>query len=210
MRDRCWPWLLILAGGCSVTSSGSGSSTLYVEAETKGKPDSTELTVLVRRNGDPVEGANVYVEDADGAVVARSLEPKGGKYEERYPGYVRRLKLTITAGEDELSAGLEGPLPHLITNPPAGAIVLRGDAEVLTVEWSADAPADRVIVKAKDLDEIAIDGDPGEYALPVAGLKDGDQDVRVQRETSVELAGGVQGSIWRARYEVDNRFTLKR
>lgn len=202
--------VVILASGCSATSSGSGSGTLYVEAETKGKSADTELEVTVKRAGEEVEGANVYVEDIDGAVAARSLEPKGKKYEGRFPGYVRAFEMTITVGEDELTASLEGPAPHLITNPPAGAIVLRGEAEVLTVEWSADSVADRVIVDPDDLDEITIEGDPGEYALPLAGLKDGEQKVRVRRENSVELSGGVPGSIWRARYEVDNRFTLKR
>ncbi len=202
--------LAALAAGCGVTSAGSGSGTLYVEAETKGKPDNTELKVVVRRAGESVQGANVYVEDVDGAVAPRSLEPKSSGYEARFPGYVRALRLTITSGEDELTAGLEGPAAHRITNPPDGSTVLRGEAEILTVEWSADAPADRVIVKAEKLDEVTVEGDPGEYALPLAGLQDGEQEVRVQRETFVDLAGGVEGSIWRARYEVDNRFTLKR
>lgn len=206
------PSLALLAGlpACSATFPGSGTDTLYVEATTEGKPDGTTLKVEVKRAGLRVEGANVYVEDVDGAVAARSLEAKGDdRYEAKFPGYVRGMRMKITAGEDELEAGLEGPLPHLITNPASGAIVLR-DGEVLTVEWSADDTADRVQIKAEKLDEITIEGDPGEHALPLAGLEDGEQKVRVTRETSVSLAGGVEGSIWRARYEVDNRFTLKR
>lgn len=202
--------LLLLLAGCGVTSTGTGTGTLYVEATSKGKPDSTELEVIVRRAGEAVMGANVYVEDVEGAVAARSLEPKGKAYEGRFPGYVRGMRLKVTAGEDELEAALEGPSAHLITNPPAGGLVLRGTAEILTIEWSAEGPADRVRIDAEALDEVLVEGDPGEYALPLAGLKDGDQKVEVRRETSVDLAGGVAGSVWRARYEVDNRFTLKR
>jgi len=60
---------------------------------------------------------------------------------------------------------------------------------VLTLKWTADRP----------------------HALRVACLKDGDQRIRVTRENSVDLAGGVAGSDLSARrYRVDNRFTLKR
>ena len=56
---------------------------------------------------------------------------------------------------------------------------------------------------------IELANDPGEAEVPLGGLSNGAHTLEVTRETSVDLAGGVEGSIIRARYKVDNRFTLE-
>ena len=68
--------------------------------------------------------------------------------------------------------------------------------------------ADAVEVAAGGAEPVRVEGDPGQAELPLAPLLDGPQTLRVTRETSVELRGGLPGSRMRCRYEVDNSFTL--
>ena len=89
------------------------------------------------------------------------------------------------------------------------AIVRRADFDQLLVEWEADAAADRIEVDPEDGEKITMEEDPGEVRLPLGGLQNGEQRVKVLRENVVELEGGAAGSRMRTSYEVDNRFTLE-
>jgi hypothetical protein len=209
--------LLVALSACARTSAGSGTGNLYVEADIQGKPGSTKMSVIVKRQGNVVVGANVFLEDLDTGRT-KNLEGRGDSdqkkgdysYEGTWDGYVRAISLKITSGDAELEGALEGPSEHEITRPPDNFIVRRGDGSVLTVEWSVDARADRAVIDAEGIDPIEIEGDPGSAELPLDALPQGDQKVSVERETSVELQGGTEGSRIRARYKVDNRFTLER
>lgn len=210
--------LLTLAPGivaCGATDTGGGSGTLFVTAEADGRPDSTRVRVTVQQRGNPVVGANVVVIHVENDV-SMNLEGVGttnGGSEFRYEGtfnrYARTLALKITSGEDELNAQLQGPAPHVITRPPNDVIVRRKDFEFLDVQWEADGGADTTRVTVSDLEPMELVGDPFEVQIPLGGLRNGTHEVEVRRETQVPLAGGIEGSVMRARYTVDNRFTLE-
>lgn len=203
--------------GAAACSANSGTGNLWVDAEIRGKPDSTLFSVRILRQGNNVVGANVFVEDGEGGR-EKNLEGRGDstlkkgeyRYEGMLSGYVRSVTLKITSGEEGLEAALDGPAPHEITRPPQNAIVRAAGSEVLTIEWDADGAAERVIVTAEGTPPLELQGDPGRAEVPLSGLPSGDQKLRIERENSLVLAGGSEGSTMRIRYEVDNRFTLER
>jgi hypothetical protein len=182
---------------------------LFVLAEVSGKPDSTSIEVEIKANGNPVVGANVFLEDADRGNTATAEGKSAGLYRASIEGYARTLSLRIVSGEDDLEAQLEGPAPHTITYPLDDAAVQRKDFEFLLIQWLADEPAERVEIVVPGADKIELDGDPFEVRIPLGGLENGEHELTVTRETSVNLDGGVAGSRMRTRYTVDNRFTLE-
>lgn len=200
---------LLLVGCGSATDPGSGTGTLFATIDVDAEPDSTKIEVELLARGNPVVGANVAFTnvDTDEAIVAE--QRSAGSYRVTVDGYQRTLRVKITSGEDELEATLEGPAPHVITRPQNDAIVRRADFDQLLVEWDADAAADRIEVDPEDGEKITLEEDPGEVRLPLGGLQNGEQRVKVLRENVVELEGGAAGSRMRTSYEVDNRFTLE-
>lgn len=203
-------WLAITA--CSATDPGSGSGTLLVVADAFGKPDSTQLVVEVRKGAEPVRAASVEMEDVQRGRV-HQLEEIGEGSQRRYESvideYVPILRLRIRSGNDLLEATLEGPTVHQITRPPDGARVARGSDEFLTVRWEAAAPAGGVTITPEGAPPLEVDGSQTSINVPLSGLQDGDQVLRVERSTETALAGGVDGSRMTVRYKVDNRFTLE-
>ena len=201
---------LALAACGSATDPGSGTRTLFATVEITGKPDNTKVEVELMARGNPVVGANVVFRDLErDLTVIADRGGKAGNYRAMFPGHARTLSLRIVAADDHLEATLEGPADHVITRPPNNAIVRRRDFEVLRVEWEADGGADRVEVKPEKGSLIRLEGDPFAADVPLGALPNGEQKISVTRETSVELRGGTSGSRMRARYEVDNRFTLE-
>ena len=87
--------------------------------------------------------------------------------------------------------------------------MLRKDFIILKVEWEADDEADRVEVEPDKSAAISLDGGAFSADVPLSALENGDQKIGVTRETTVDLAGGTEGSRMRSRYKVDNRFTLE-
>jgi hypothetical protein len=201
--------ILILGAACAKTDPGGGSGTLFVLAEIVATSDTTNVEVSVMLRGNPVTGANVAVTDDDTGEDINLEGRTAGIYTTTIHGYARTLGLQITSGNDELDAQLEGPAAHRITRPPNDARVLRKDFTVLRVEWEAEDPADRVEVVAEKTAPLSLEGDTFEAEVPLATLENGDQRIAVTRETTVELAGGTEGSRMRSRYKVDNRFTLE-
>lgn len=202
------PLLLLVACG-NGTDSGSGTETLFTTIEVTGRPDDTKVEVELSARGNPVVGANVVFTDVDRELTVTAEGKNSGKYQANFSGYARTLRVKITSGEDTLEAQLRGPAPHVITRPPNDAIVRRADFEVLDVEWEADDPAESVEVIPEDGDKLELMQDDFEATLPLGPLKNGSQKLSVERETSVDLSGGTEGSRFRSRYKVDNRFTLE-
>jgi hypothetical protein len=201
--------LLAVSAACNKTDPGGGSGTLATLVEINGRTDHTTVEVSIQLRGAPVAGANVVVTDDD-TDIATTLESRSaGIYKATLDGWVRTIAIQITSGEDELDARLEGPAPHRITRPPNDARVIRGDFEVLRIEWEAEDPAERVEVEPEGTAAIALEGDPFAAEIPLRMLANGDQRIGVTRETAVDLDGGTEGSRMRSRYKVDNRFTLE-
>lgn len=204
------PLLLSTTLACgNGTDSGSGTGTLFTTIEVSGRPDSTKVEAEITARGNPVVGANVVFTDVERSQPVTAEGKSSGKYQANFQGYVRTLKVQITSGDDTLEAQLEGPAAHVITRPPNDAIVRRADFEVLDVEWDADAAADSVEVVPEEGNKLSLDHDDFEATLPLGPLKNGSQKLSVERGTSVDLAGGTEGSRFRSRYKVDNRFTLE-
>ncbi|MBI2377472.1 MAG: hypothetical protein HYV07_25955 [Deltaproteobacteria bacterium] len=199
----------LFVAACGGSSPGSGTGTLFAEALIEARADSTKVRVDLLLRGEPVRGANVVVTDEDTTALHTLEDKKGGRYELVLNGYVRTLSLKVTSGNDELDGRLVGPAPFVVTRPPNNAIVRRGESEVLSVEWEAEDPADRVEIRAQGAEPISIAGDPFSYDLPIGAIANGDQKLRVARETEIHLEGGVSGSRMVSRSEVDNRFTLE-
>lgn len=191
------------------TDSGSGTGTLFTTIEVTGRPDDTKIELELSARGNPVVGANVVFTDVDREQTVTAEGKNAGKYQANFNGYARTIRVQVTSGEDNLEAQLRGPAPHVITRPPNDAIVRRAEFEVLDVEWDADDPADSVEVIPEDGDKLKLDQDNFEATLPLGPLKNGSQKLSVERETSVDLSGGTEGSRFRSRYKVDNRFTLE-
>ncbi|MFO0722257.1 MAG: hypothetical protein U1E65_00655 [Myxococcota bacterium] len=209
--------LFALGSGCGGTSPGGGTRTLYVEATSTGKPDGTEFVVLVLKGGNNVPGANVFLEDRANGKQTNLVghgDPSKKKGEYRYEGragyYVESLRLKVTVGDDSLEAALDGPHPHLITRPGNNDIIAAATGEALGVEWSRNGLADRVHIRPEGVPEVVLEQDPGQTTVPLGPLKSGDQKLEVARENQVTLAGGTEGSVWKASYGVENRFTLQR
>lgn len=211
MRFRSFT-LLVLASGCAGggrTDPGTGTGTLVAAIEVEGSANGTSIDVMLTLKGNPVPSANVVFTDVDSGQTLTLDQIQSGAYRGSFGNYHRALKVKITAGDDTLSAALEGPSPHVITRPPNDAIVERAGFMFLRVEWRAPSAAQRVVITPEGIDPVTLDGDPFFATIPLMGLQDQAQMIEVSRETSVDLAGGAQGSKWTARYKVDNRFTLE-
>lgn len=205
---RLLPAFLLLAA-CSATNPGTGSGTLLVNADVEGKSDSTEIEIEVKKDMRPVFGANVTVRDLSTGSLT-TLEGKGdGVYKTTLNRYVRSVAIKIVSGDDALEAAIEGPAKHTITRPPDNAIVRRAGGEVLSVRWEADGRADEVEVQAEGTERIRLELDTFGFDIPLSSLKNGEQRLRVERANGVDLAGGASGSLLRARYKAEARFTLQ-
>lgn len=209
MRAAALIPLVALGAACgSATDPGSGTQTLTALVEIVAGPERTVVEVDLRAGMNPIAVADVTLEDVNRGNET-TAEGADGSFRADFPGYARTIRIELdTPDGDQLEAQLQGPAPHVITRPPTGATVRRGDFETLLVTWDADESADAVEVAAGDGAPVRLDGDPGEAELPLAPLLNGPQTLRVIRETSVELRGGIPGSRMRSRYEVDNSFTL--
>ncbi len=218
-RRSAWPQRarallpVVLAGALAACADGSdpgsGTGTLDARIELEGRPGRTTAELSLRAGGNPVAGANVVFTDVELGRKVTAEQKQAGNYRASFEGYVRTVRVRIVSGDDELEAQLLGPAPHVITRPENDVIVRRGAAEVLRVEWSAEDRAERAEVDPEKGETIELEGDPFTADVPLGVLEDGEQDLEVTRETSVELAGGVPGSRMRARYRMDNRFTLE-
>lgn len=203
---------LSVAGCGSKTDPGGGTETLSVLVECLfGASDRTAIEVDLRSAAsNPIAGATVRLEDVDRGNEATAAMESPGSYRGSFGGYARTIRVELeTPDGDTLYAQLEGPAPHVLTRPPDGAIVERGGFETLKITWDAAAPAEAAEVEAGDGQPVRVDGDPGEAELPLAPLLNGPQTLRVLRETTVELAGGLPGSRMRSRYETRAEFTLR-
>jgi hypothetical protein len=210
MRRSALSLPLLCLACASGTDPGEGTGTLVALVEASGRPDRTSVEVSLVAGDSPVAGANVVLTDVESERDVTAEMKKAGEYRASFPGYARTIRIRVVEGDDFLEGQLEGPAPHVITRPPADAIVRRGDFTDLRIEWEAEDPADRVEVDLKGADRLELEGDPFTADIPLLDVDDGEQTLSVRRETEVHLAGGRPGSRMRARYEVDNRFTVER
>ena len=211
MRRATLVAALGLVAACgSKTDPGSGTQTLTARVEISASPERTVIEVALSAGRNPIAAADVRVEDVDrgGTTTAEAGAP--GSFRASFNGYARTVRIELSTPDGgRLEAQLEGPAPHVITRPTEGARVRRAGFETLKVTWDADDDAQAVVLRGGDGDPVRLEGDPGEGELPLAPLLDGPQTLQVERETRVDLHGGIPGSQMRSRYAVDISFTLE-
>lgn len=200
----------LLTAGCgSKTDPGGGTQTLTALVEVLASAERTLIEVDLRAGANPIATADVRLEDVDRGNVA-TAEGDTGSFRASFNGYARTVRIELTTPDgDNLNAQLQGPAPHVITRPSTGVTVRRGGFESLKVTWDSDEDAEAVLIEAGDGAPLMLDGDPKEAEISLAPLLNGPQTVRIQRQTTVELAGGIPGSKMRSRYEVSSDFTLE-
>jgi hypothetical protein len=200
-----------LLGACGESQFISeGTGTLFAEIDIVAKPERTNVDLTLQRAGAALEDANVVVTEIERGE-SKNAESRGsGEYQTSLTGYARVLSFIIAEGQDNLKAENRGPAPHIITEPANNIILDRASVgEDLTIRWTSDGTATRVIIELNGREIERIDGDPSQTNVPTASLQDGSQRVVVHRETEFPLQGATQGSRMVTRYSVDNTFTIR-
>lgn len=191
------------------TDPGSGSNTIKAVVLVEADSGRTQAEVLLNApNGNPILGANVVFVDREKDENLTAEMPQAGNYRVTVNRYVQKLGLRIVAADDELQARLLGPAPHVITRPPVGAIVRRGDFESIKIDWESEQKAEAVRIRLAG-EDVELSGDNGSGDVPLTNVPDGANTVVVIRSTSVELAGGLDGSEMTISYEASADFSLE-
>lgn len=202
-----------LLSACGYTDEGDGTQTLFVEARVRYHAGNgrTSADIRVEKDGNHVGGANVTLTDGDTDDVL-DLGEQGNRYTyDQTSGFHRRLALRIEAGDDRLSAQLEGPGVHIIDSPVNGAQLVRDDlGDELSVEWTVEdgiqADLVRIVVGGE---EYQPSDDNGSFdRVRVADIDPGSQEVHLERSNSLSLTGGTARSTFEMIYDADNDFVM--
>lgn len=200
---------LLGATACGGSDPGSGTKTLYVEAQadSDGTTGGTALGVTVRQgdaNGQVIDNAVVTVTNADGKQYSLPWVGafKVGGYATSDIPWSPGWHLQVVSGADRLEATLSAPGATVITSPQAGSTFNRNSGQPLTVAWKDDAGKTAMGVDihiAGSNYSHSLTNDPGQYAIDPGRLQSGDnQQLIVGRWTEVDLAGGTTGSTFKA------------
>lgn len=213
--------LLLVLTGCGGSDPGGGTKTLYIEANavSDGSANGTSLSVVIRSgssNGNFVQDAQVtmigdkgsnYTLDFAGIFGIGGYGKSGFAWE---PGW----RLKIVRGADRAEGYLSAPGLTTITNPTASTTYNHTDQQPLTVRWRDESgkSAQTVEVKLKNAryDQVRSE-DRGAYDIPVGtwGQASSDEQLTVTRTNSVALAGGVDGSVFKASTTASVRFQVQ-
>ena len=183
----------LTACGGDGTSAGTGTRTLLVTASINDHDGNASVRVTVERAGRTVTDAAVTIEgDRAGTAL---VQTDSGTYAATLPGWAGVYTLRVASGPDHLEGSIVAPQPAPITAPtptvafdphlaPGGLVQLR---------W-AGALADTVEVKSKEF-EWGPTADPGQLTIAATVFIESSQEVKVSRQNSTPLAGGVAGSV---------------
>ncbi len=212
--------LVALATGCG-SDPGSGTKTLYVDAqlESDGSSNGTKATISVRQgsgNGSVVSDASVVlIGDKGGRPALDSSFSWLGVYTAIGFAWEPGWRLQITRGADKLEAYIVVPGLTTITNPTPGQIFDHTANAPLAVKWTDDLgrSADQVTV---DVDHGNYDNqlradDPGARDIPSSTWTQSEpqERIKVTRENLLNLAGGVAGSVFKARTSAEVDFAVQ-
>jgi hypothetical protein len=174
---------------------GRGSGTLLVSAAVEYEGGGASARVSVVRAGNGVGDATVRVFGGDEEISLR--HDGGGIYRGSLAGWRGRYALSVSAGpdgEDHLTASLAAPDPPVLTQPAPGIAFDPRLAEggMVEVRWSGDR-AMRIRVRTNDYDPGFTD-DAGRVLIASTFFEEDRQELRLERENHVDLAGGAPGS----------------
>jgi len=217
---RCFAYssllaLTLVACGGDATDGGTGSDTLYIDADVVAEPQisnardagdfTTELRVRCSLNGADLNAGTVVLHSEGGDV---DLAWDGSDWRAAQSGYWGTYTLDVDFGDDYVhGVTVDGPGIHYFTAPAAGATV---DATApLEVTWDRGSEADSASIETQEMSRVAI-ADSGSFLVPVGGLKSStdqveDEQIEVRRASRVAPAGAVGGSELRVsiRNEID-------
>lgn len=182
------------------TSPGTGSYSLFVQAEVNGIDEgggvfTTDFFVLVRDTlGVPVNNAQVTFTHSQLGTLSIPLDVANpGEYNMTRSGYVfGSYTLNVVRGNDRISnARIFAPEIHQILDPTT-ADTLKQDSS-FTAVWSRTYVANLTEIETRDFGPTNT-VDDGNFVVPASFQPRTDQRVRIKRQNSVSLAGGIPGS----------------
>ncbi|HEU5059884.1 MAG TPA: hypothetical protein VFU21_25310 [Kofleriaceae bacterium] len=172
--------------------SGDGTGALLVRAHIDSDEGGAEIEVSVERDGQDVTDAEVVI-GTDGADVVLDWDGEEGRYRGFDGEWSGWYSIEVTAGDDWLDGGLEAPdRPTLIAPDPSEAFdPHQAEDGVVVVTWDGDL-AMSVRVKTKDFEWSG--ADEGGLEIPAVMFEDEEQEIEIDRENEIDLAGGAPGS----------------
>lgn len=208
------PWCFCLLLGCgSWSDAGTGNKVLEVtgslEYDATADNPACKLQLVVRRNGVLVPTAQIKITDGDNKQswpVPYSDLLEDSYYLGDLP-WIFRLQLNVQDGADNLSARLEGPTPHSILKPLAGARLLRKNG--LEVAWRSEngAKAEEVTISLKNAKySYRLKEDRGAHMVAGNTLVLGGDEITVSRTNRLILIGGAGNSTLQTTYRAATRF----
>jgi hypothetical protein len=186
------------------TSPGSGTQTLSVDGQITQADANASYRVTVRRGNAAVNDALVTMQtDRGGTSLALD---KDGTYRGTAVGWGGTYTVTVSSGADHLEGSIVAPQAAPITAPDPTVAFDPHTATggVILLRWGGPL-AENAHVRSGDFDWGPMT-DPGQLTVPATIFKDTTQEVRVERENSTALAGGVAGSQLSA--DLETRTTL--
>lgn len=197
----------LLIGSCSkkstnpvpTNSPGTGSSSLFVQAEVNGADEAgvfnTDFFVLVRDSLNvPVNNAQVTFSHSQlGTLNIPQDIANPGEYTTTISGYsFGYYTLNVVRGSDNISnARIFAPDIHQILDPTT-ADTVRQDSS-FTTSWRRTYVSSLTEVETRDFGPTNT-VDDGNFVIPPSFQPRTDQRVRIKRQNSVNLAGGIPGS----------------
>ncbi|HLL55216.1 MAG TPA: hypothetical protein VK447_16790 [Myxococcaceae bacterium] len=212
---------LLALAGCAGSDPGSGSKTLFVDAvaQSDGSFNGTTFVVTVRQsanNGDYINDAQVTVISDKGTEYL--LPWVGifgiGSYAKSGIAWEPGWRLRIVRGTDKLEGYVLAPGLTTITQPTAAAPFERSKGQPLLVQWRDEggrtAETVQVRLSRAGYDQIRAE-DRGSFEIPVGTWSQAysDERLRVIRTTDTILAGGVDGSTFKAITTAEVRFAVQ-
>ncbi|GAB4303606.1 MAG: hypothetical protein Kow0090_19200 [Myxococcota bacterium] len=205
---------LLGLSACSLSDPGSGTNTLGVEAKLtyRSSENLSRVTVVVRnKTGNLVKNADVGLQTETGKIIRIPSDPYSpGYYRETIEGYENLLTLIVKRGEDDyLEATLEGPGRHVIVSPYNDYVLDSQKQPTLLAKWKEEGGGEVTGVQIRTrLFVERFNDDVNSVRLGIERLKRGRELIEVERENSIDLEGGLPGSIFTIKYISSNNFTV--
>ncbi len=187
--------------------TGGGSGTLLVNGTVEHNDGRAEFRVRVQLGGADVPNAGVTMESELGEVIL--VWDGNDRYRGEQFGWAEGYRLQVAIGEDHnLSGSVDAPGFAALVSPDPQVPFDPHLAEngVVRVSWDGErAMAVRVRTHSFDWGPFP---DEGEVLVPATYFDEDQQDIEIDRENQVSLAGGLPGSTLSAQMDTDTRVTL--
>jgi len=186
---------------------GGGSGTLLVNGTIEHNDGGAEFRVRVRLGGADVPNAGVVIESEIGEVIL--VWDGNDRYRGEQPGWAAGYRLQVAVGEDhQVTGSVDAPGPAVLTSPDPQVPFdpHLADQGVVLVSWDGER-AMTVQVRTHSFGWGPFP-DEGEVLVPATYFDEDQQDIEIDRENQVALAGGLPGSSLSSQIDTDTRVTV--